>query len=123
MDIYRKYERSINQVYRGKPRIVGLKTAVSKWLAIRKQQQPLHEIFQIEHGKAFRQDLIQFLRNEFAKGNIRSIHAGLSTTDYKANDWIEEIANDLFNRLIQYLETTRSQTERDMYSPVPIEND
>ena len=119
MDAYNKYEKQIHQIHSGYLNFIGLNKSFSKWLTSRKKT--INEIFQIQHGDALRNDLIQFLRNEFDKGNIHPIHAGLSTTDYAAKDWVEDIADDLINRLIQYFETTRSQTERDMYSPVPLQ--
>ena len=121
MDIYRKYERNITNISQGKPKLVGVNNALRLWIKSRKQ--PLNEIFQIEHGDKLRNDLAQFLQHQFDQGNIRAIHAGPSTTDYKPTDWVEETANDLFNRLVQYFETIRSQTERDMYSPVPLAYD
>lgn len=121
MDIYKKYALRINHIDRGTFLFEGVTPAFKKWLHSNKQN--LSEIFQIDHANQFRNDLVQFIRSEFEKGNIRPIHAGLSTTEYHPNDWVEEIANDLFNRLIQYFETIRSQTERDMYSPVPLEYD
>jgi hypothetical protein len=121
MDVYRKYAQRINHIDRGAFLMEGVSSAFVKWVRGNKQQ--LSEIFQIDHGNQLRNDLAQFLKAEFEKGNIRPIHAGQSTTEFHPNDWVEEIANDLFNRLIQYFETTRSQTERDMYSPVPLEYD
>ena len=48
---------------------------------------------------------------------------GVSTTEFNVDDWLEPMANDIVNRLIQYFETIRSQTERDIYAKGPIAND
>jgi hypothetical protein len=118
MNPYKRYERNINRINRGTPRFKGLHEAVVKWVRSKRQ---LNEIFQIAHAETLRKDFVAFLMHEFQTGNIRPIHAGPSTTEFKPQDWMPDIADDLVNRLVQYFETTRGQTERDMYSPVPIE--
>ena len=120
MDVYLRYEQQLrNQFEATSP---GVRNAIIGWLRS-KNKKPLCEIFQINHTSALRQDLIGFLIQEFEKGNIRPIHADLSTTEYKSQDWIEPMADDIVNRLVQYFETIRSQTERDMDSSVPLEAD
>ncbi len=74
----------------------------------------LCEVFNVAHKDELKRDLIQFLDNEFKRGDLTSIHQGLSTTDYKYKDWLENIADNLVNRLIQYFEATRGQTERNL---------
>jgi len=120
MDVYLRYEQQLRNQFEATSS--GVRNAIVGWLR-NKNKKPLCEIFQINHASALRQDLIGFLTQEFEKGNIRPIHAGLSTTEYKSQDWIEPMADDLVNRLVQYFETIRSQTERDMDSSVPLEAD
>lgn len=87
-------------------------------LAMSKQ---LNEIFVIQQRQQLKQDLIKFLKLQFESGNIRPVHAGLSTTEYKPNDWIEPMADNLIQHMVEYFETIRSQTEKDMDSNVPLE--
>jgi hypothetical protein len=61
-----------------------------------------------------KQDLIQFLKGEFEKGSLNAIHQGISTTEYNPNDWYENIADNIINRIVQYFAVTKSQTERDL---------
>ena len=77
-------------------------------------KEELCEVFIVNHKDQLKRDLIQFLHQEFQKGEFKPVHLGLSTTEFKPQDWIEPIADDLINRLIQYFETIRSQTERDL---------
>jgi len=120
MDMYLRYEQQLrNQFEATSP---GVRNAVVGWLR-NKNKKPLCEIFQIDHTIALRQDLIGFLTQEFEKGNIRPIHAGLSTTEYKSQDWVEPMADNLIDRLVQYFETIRSQTERDITTSVPLKID
>jgi hypothetical protein len=83
----------------------------------------LSEVFIINHKQHLKSDLIQFLKQEFNKGELKPVHLGLSTTEFKPDDWLDEMAENLVNHLIQYFETIRSQTEKDMYSPVTVAND
>ena len=83
----------------------------------------LNEIFTINHKERLKQDLIGFIQKQFESGNITSIHAGISTVDYKSNDWVEPMADNLINHMVEYFETIRSQTEKDMTSSVPLEQD
>lgn len=118
MDVYLRYEQQLRTQFEATS--PGVRNAIVGWL---RNKKPLCEIFQIDHASALRQDLIGFLTQEFEKGNIRPIRAGLSTTEYKSQDWIEPMADNLVNRLVQYFDTIRSQTERDMDSSVPLETD
>jgi hypothetical protein len=120
MDVYLRYEQQLRTQFEATS--PGVRDAIVKWLR-NKNKKSLCEIFQIDHTSALRQDLIGFLMQEFEKGNIRPIHAGLSTTEYKSKDWIEPMADNLINRLVQYFETIRSQTERDITTSVPLEKD
>ena len=80
----------------------------------------MSEIFVISQREHLKQDLINFLRQEFQKGNLKSVHGGISTTEFKVEDWIEDIADHAINHMIQYFETIRSQTERNINSSIPI---
>lgn len=77
-------------------------------------KQKLCEIFIINHKQNLKRDIIQFLKQEFNKGDLKPVHLGLSTTEFKPEDWLDSIAENLVNRLIQYFETIRSSTERNM---------
>ena len=83
----------------------------------------LNEIFVIQHRQDLKQELITFLQKQFESGNIKSIHAGLSTAEYNPIDWIEPIADNMIQNMVTYFETTRSQTEKDINSNVPLERD
>jgi len=83
-------------------------------------KEELSEIFVINHKEELKRDLIQFLKQEFQKGELKPIHLGVSTTEFKPDDWLDEMAENLVNHLISYFETLRSQTEKDMYSPVSV---
>jgi hypothetical protein len=88
-----------------------------KNMALKKE---LNEIFVISNGTALKRDLSAFLHAQFAKKNINSVHGGLSSTDYKSEDWVDDITDILFNRMAQYFETIRGQTEKNIASQVPI---
>jgi hypothetical protein len=77
-------------------------------------KEELREVFTINDKNKLKKDLILFLDSEFRNDNLKSLHQGLSTTEFKTQDWIEPMADDLINRLIQYFETIRGQTERDL---------
>lgn len=74
----------------------------------------LQEVFSIKNPDELKKDLVQFLRTEFEKGYLQAVHQGISTTEYKPNDWYEDMADNLVNRIIQYFEVTKGQTERDL---------
>lgn len=84
---------------------------LEKTLELDKQ---LKEVFSVHDREKLKQDLVNFLRSEFENGDLKSLHQGPSTTEYKPNDWYEGIADNLINRLTQYFNTTKGQTERDM---------
>ena len=77
-------------------------------------KEELREVFTINNKDNLKKDLILFLDSEFRNGNLESLHQGLSTTEFKTQDWIGPMSDDLINRLIQYFETIRGQTERDL---------
>jgi len=138
------YSACLGKKYAARLRAKGGKKAIANWVKRKKSAQrsagrgekgsggkgqspvrvsykeSLSEIFVINHKNDLQADLTNFLRQEFQKGNIQPIHAGISTTEFKPNDWIDNIAADMINRLIQYFETIRSQTERNIQSDVPI---
>ena len=82
----------------------------------------LTEIFVIQNADMLRKDLKTFLKNEFEKHDLKQLHAGISTTEFNSNEWLDSMSDNIANRLAQYFETMRSQTERDMDSPVPVNN-
>ena len=141
------YSACLGKKYAARLRAKGGKKAIANWVKRKKSAQrsagrgekgsggkgqspvrvsykeSLSEIFIINHKNDLVKDLVDFLTQEFNKGNITPIHGGVSTTEFNPKDWLEPMANDLINRLIQYFETIRSQTERNVYSSVPISND
>ncbi len=86
-------------------------------------KESLQEIFVIDNKEQLKKDLLQFLHQEFQKGNLKPIHLGLSITEYKPEDWLEDIADNVVNRLLQYFEIIRGQTERNLKSSVPLSRD
>jgi hypothetical protein len=84
---------------------------LEKTLQLDKQ---LKEVFSVHDKGGLKRDLVNFLRSEFQNGDLKSSHQGLSTSEYKPDDWYESMADNLVNRLIQYFETTKGQTERDV---------
>jgi hypothetical protein len=143
------YSACLGKKYAARLRAKGGKKAIANWVKRKKSAQRsagrgekgsggkgqspvrvsyntkecLSEIFTIQHAQELKQDLVDFLKIEFQKGNISPIHSGPSTTEFNPNDWLEPMANDLVNKLVQYFQVVRSQTEKDMYSPVPLEQD
>ena len=86
-------------------------------------KEELCEIFIINHREKLKQDLIKFIQQEFQKDNLKSLHAGLSIVDYKPEDWYGHIADNILNRLLQYFDIIRGQTERNLKSSIPISKD
>ena len=141
------YSACLGKKYAARLRAKGGKKAIANWVKRKKSAQraagrgekgsggkgqspvrvsykeELSEIFIINHKQQLKADLVQFLKQEFQKGELKPIHLGLSTTEFKPEDWLDEIAENLVNRLIEYFETIRSQTEKDMYSPVTVAED
>lgn len=141
------YSACLGKKYAARLRAKGGKKAIANWVKRKKSAQrsagrgekgsggkgqspvrvsykeELSEIFVINHKNELKKDLIQFLRQEFENGQLKPVHMGVSTTEFNVNDWLEPMADDVVNRLIQYFETIRSQTERDIYAKGPIAND
>jgi len=138
------YSACLGKKYAARLRAKGGKKAIANWVKRKKSAQrsagrgekgsggkgqspvrvsykeELSEIFVIDQREKLKQDLINFLRQEFQNGNLKAVHGGISTTEFKPEDWLEAIADHTINHLINYFETIRSQTERNIYSPVPI---
>ena len=138
------YSACLGKKYAARLRAKGGKKAIANWVKRKKSAQraagrgekgsgskgqspvrvsykeELSEIFVINHKDELKKDLIQFLKQEFQKGELKPIHLGISTTEFKPDDWLDEIAENLVNRLISYFETIRSQTEKNMYSPATV---
>ena len=141
------YSACLGKKYAARLRAKGGKKAIANWVKRKKSAQrsagrgekgsggkgqspvrvsykeELSEIFVIAHKNQLIKDLMQFLRQEFKNGQLKPVHMGVSTTEFNVDDWLEPMANDVVNRLIQYFETIRSQTERDIYAKGPIAND
>lgn len=96
----------------------GGRKAIISWAhrkgIVSKRKTQLTEVFIVNHKDQLKRDLIQFLHREFQKGQLKPIHLGLSTTEFKEQDWLDDIAENIVNRLIQYFETIRGQTERNL---------
>ena len=138
------YSACLGKKYAARIRAKGGKKAIANWVKKKKAAQrsagrgekgsggkgqspvrvsykeDLSEIFVISQRQHLKQDLINFLRQEFQKGDLKSMHGGVSTTKFKVEDWLEDIADHAINHLIHYFETIRSQTERNIYSSIPI---
>ena len=140
------YSACLGKKYAARLRAKGGKKAIANWVKRKKSAQraagrgkkgsggkgqspvrvsykeSLCEIFIIAQKQGLKRDLIDFLRQEFQDGHLKPVHAGLSVTEFKPDDWLEDIADVVINHLIQYFETIRSQTERNLKSSVPIAN-
>ena len=140
------YSACLGKKYAARLRAKGGKKAIANWVKRKKSAQrsagrgekgsggkgqspvrvsykeALSEIFVIAQKDGLKKDLINFLRQEFQDGHLKPIHGGVSTTEFKPEDWLEDIADIVINHLIQYFETIRSQTERNIDSSVPISN-
>jgi hypothetical protein len=138
------YSACLGKKYAARLRAKGGKKAIANWVKRKKSAQrdagrgekgsggkgkspvrvsykeSLSEIFVIAQKEGLKQDLIRFLKQEFNDGHLKPIHGGVSTTEFKVDDWLENIADVIVNHMIQYFETIRSQTERNIYSKVPM---
>ena len=138
------YSACLGKKYVARLRTKGGKKAIANWVKRKKAAQrsagrgekgsgskgqspvrvsykeELSEIFVIDQKQQLKKDLIDFLRQEFQDGRLKPIHGGISATEFKPEDWLESIADHTINHLISYFETIRSQTERNIYSTVPI---
>jgi hypothetical protein len=83
-------------------------------------QNQLNEIFVIEHRRVLKNELMAFLKKQFESGNLKAVRGGISVTEYKPNDWLEPMAENVLNHMASYFETIRSQTERNIYPSVQI---
>lgn len=77
-------------------------------------RESLREVFVVQNVHALKQDLIQFLKGEFENRNLKATHTSISTTEYKPNDWYEDIADNVINRMVQYFTVVKGQTERNL---------
>lgn len=140
------YSACLGKKYASRLRAKGGKKAIANWVKRKKSAQrkagrgkkgtggkgkspvrvsykeSLKEIFTVRNKSELKKDLIQFLHQEFQKGNLIPIHMGISTTEYKPNDWLESIAEEVINELLHYFETIRGQTERDAKPQSPFSN-
>jgi len=138
------YSACLGKKYAARIRAKGGKKAIANWVKKKKSAQrsagrgekgsgskgqspvrvsykeALSEIFVIQQKQKLIQDLKNFLRQEFQNGNLKAVHGGISATEFKPDDWLESIADHAINHMIQYFKTIRNQTERNMYSSVPI---
>ncbi len=138
------YSACLGKKYAARLRAKGGRKAIANWVKRKKSAQrsagrgekgsggkgqapvrvsykeELSEIFVIAQKDSLKKDLINFLRREFESGNLKPIHGGISTAEFKSDDWLENMADIAINHLINYFETMRSQTERNIYTSVPI---
>jgi len=141
------YSACLGKKYAARLRAKGGRKAIANWVKRKKSAQrkagrgekgsggkgkapvrvsykeELSEIFIINHKETLKKDLIQFLQEEFQKNNLKSSHSVSSVTDYKSEDWIEKIADIVIDRLIQYFDIIRGQTDRNLKSAVSITKD
>ena len=141
------YSACLGKKYVARLRSKGGKKAIANWVKRKKSAQnkagrgekgsggkgkapvkvsykeELCETFIINHREQLKQDLIKFIQQEFQKDNLKSLHAGLSIVDYKPEDWYGHIADNILNRLLQYFDIIRGQTERNLKSSIPLSKD
>ena len=141
------YSACLGKKYAARLRAKGGKKAIANWVKRKKAAQrkagrgekgsggkgkapvrvsykeSLQEIFIINHKEQIKKDLIQFLHGEFQRGNLKPVHSQSSITEYKPNDWLEDIADNIINQLIKYFDVIRGQTERDFKSSIPLTKD
>ena len=86
-------------------------------------KEQLCEIFVVNHKEQLKKDLVRFLTQQFQKDHLKAIHGGPSITEYKPEDWVERISDNLINRLLQYFEIIRGQTERNLKTSVVLSRD
>jgi len=133
------YSACLGKKYAARLRAKGGKKAIANWVKRKKSAQrkagrgekgsggkgqspvrvsyskeSLNEIFIISNKDSLKKDLINFLRHEFKHGHLKPIHSDISTTQFKVEDWLENIADNVINHIIQYFETIKSQTKRDI---------
>ena len=138
------YSACLGKKYAARLRSKGGKKAIANWVKRKKSAQrkagrgekgsggkgkapvrvsykeELCEIFTINHREQLKQDLIKFIQQEFQKDNLKSFHNDLSISDYKPEDWYSHIADNILNRLLQYFDIIRGQTERNLKSYTPL---
>lgn len=141
------YSACLGKKYAARLRAKGGKKAIANWVKRKKAAQrkagrgekgsggkgkapvrvsykeSLQEIFIINHKEQLKKDLVQFLYGEFQKGNLKPVHSQPSITEYKPDDWVEDIADNVINQLIKYFEIIRGQTERNLKSSIPLAKD
>jgi hypothetical protein len=141
------YSACLGKKYAARLRAKGGKKAIANWVKRKKAAQrsagrgkkgsggkgqspvrvsykeELSEIFIINHKEKLKRDLIQFLHQEFQKGTLKPVHSQPSITEYKPNDWLEDIADNVINQLIKYFDVIRGQTERNLQSSIPLAKD
>jgi hypothetical protein len=138
------YSACLGKKYAARLRAKGGKKAIANWVKRKKSAQrsagrgekgsggkgqspvrvsykeELSEIFVISQKQNLKKDLINFLRGEFQNGRLKPVHSGVSTAEFKSDDWLENIADHTINHLINYFQTIRNSTERNIYSTAPI---
>ena len=111
------YSACLGKKYAARIRATGGKKAIANWVKKKKAAQrsagrgekgsgskgqspvrvsykeSLSEIFVVDQKENLKQDLIKFLRQEFENGNLKSMHGGISTTEFKVEDWLKDIAD------------------------------
>ena len=141
------YSACLGKKYAARLRAKGGKKAIANWVKRKKAAQrkagrgekgsggkgqspvrvsykeALSEIFIINHKEKLKKDLMQFLYQEFQKGNLKPVHSQPSITEYKPDDWLENIADNIINQLIKYFDVIRGQTERNLVSSIPLAKD
>jgi hypothetical protein len=141
------YSACLGKKYVARLRAKGGKKAIANWVKRKKAAQrkagrgekgsggkgkapvrvsykeSLQEIFIINHKEQLKKDLVQFLYDEFQKGNLKPVHSQPSVTEYKPDDWVEDIADNVINQLIKYFDVIRGQIELNLQSSIPLAKD
>jgi len=143
------YSACLGKKYAARLRAKGGKKAIANWVKKKKAAQrksgrgkkgqggkgmkpvrvsykeSLKEVFTLKNTDHLKKDLINFLNIEFKKGNITldgpEDNSTETITNVQFKDWVEGIANEVINQLVNYFDTLDGQTDRNLkYKPSDI---
>ena len=129
------YSACLGKKYVARLRSKGGRKAIANWVKRKKSAQNKagrgekgsggkgKAPVKVSYKEQLKKDLVQFLTQQFQKDHLKAIHGGPSITEYKPEDWVERISDNLINRLLQYFEIIRGQTERNLKTSVVLSRD
>ena len=129
------YSACLGKKYAARLRSKGGRKAIANWVKRKKAAQNKAGRGQkgdggkgkapvrVSYKEQLKKDLVKFLTQEFQKDNLKAVHGGPSITEYKPEDWLEDIADNVINKLLQYFEIIRGQTERNLQTDIPLSRD